>query len=304
METTNYEVLISLQPIESFCLWCDLLGYGTPFINSNWDLTSKESRKNLIRIAKLQHLMRGINSVNPKETTLVLNDGFIKNVDVNDRHDGPLAYIYWLTSVINYFRYLNKVDKENGFPGARGVLTYGHRVGFSRDIETARGKILTHPDDQDYYNNMKVVYSPNEFQMNTAFSKAYIMESLGSRVGLRGPNLYIDAVFLDRFVKLIYDSKSPFFNRLENPVKDKDNDNVYTMEIKQVPVSFEVNEYEDNEFYVWEVIQSTDNSSSRVLFKLWFDKNYINISEKGINTKLYKLIKYKPDNEDSIINLE
>jgi len=37
-----------------------------------------------------------------------------------------------------------------------------------------------------------IVTVPLELQMNTAFSKAYIIEASGSNAGVRGPNLFID----------------------------------------------------------------------------------------------------------------
>jgi hypothetical protein len=43
------------KQFDTICMWCDLLGYGSAFYNSNWDLTTDESKKifNELRILKV-----------------------------------------------------------------------------------------------------------------------------------------------------------------------------------------------------------------------------------------------------------
>ena len=45
--------------------------------------------------------------------------------------------------------------------------------------------------------NPIVVYNPEPFQMNTAFSKSYILDSLGSSYGIRGNKFYIEHAVID-----------------------------------------------------------------------------------------------------------
>lgn len=58
--------------------------------------------------------------------------------------------------------------------------------------------------------------------------------------------------------------------------------------------------FEEDEFSICQVNQKTCGKE-KILFKLWLDKKYIGFRDKGIDTKLFKVIKYKPFNEDDFI---
>ncbi len=78
--------------IDSFCLWCDLLGYSTPFIQSNWNLGTEVSMRNLERIEKLQYTFTNI-LFYPIERILVLNDGFVRTVDLIETNGQLQQYL-------------------------------------------------------------------------------------------------------------------------------------------------------------------------------------------------------------------
>ena len=61
--------------------------------------------------------------------------------------------------------------------------------------------------------NPIVIYNPKEMQMNTAFSKAYILESGGGKAGLPGNYMYIDKSVIDAIDKYARDKGSPYLAR-------------------------------------------------------------------------------------------
>ena len=188
----------------SFCAWIDLLGYGFPFYKNNWDLKSPEAINNLYRIKRLEPVLLSIN--NPFcETLFSLNDGIIRNFDIP--HNDSVLIMQWLVDVLLKFSMVNKLDIENGFYGCRGVVTYGTRAQY-RDFDTiGKGDLIyTSKEKKEEYNKTKIIYTPSELQMNTAFSKAYIIESGGSAKGVLKNKIHFDEKMLDQFVYSINNS--------------------------------------------------------------------------------------------------
>jgi len=185
----------------SFCAWIDLLGYGSPFYASNWDLHDSKAIKNLYRLKNLEPVLLSVS--NPfRETLFSLNDGIIRNFDISQ--DEPSLIMQWLVDILLKFKTVNELDIANGFYGCRGVVTYGMRAQY-RDIDTiGKGDLIyTSKKRKAEYNKTKIIYTPNELQMNTAFSKAYIIESGGSSKGLLKNKIHLDEKMLDQFVYYI-----------------------------------------------------------------------------------------------------
>lgn len=193
----------------SFCAWIDLLGYGAAFYKSDWDLHAQEAINNLYRIKKLEPILHSIS--NPFcETLFSMNDGIIRNFDIPQ--NDALMIMQWLVDVLLKFKLLNDWDISNGFYGSRGVVTFGMRAQY-RDYDTiGKGDLIqTSPQRREEYNKTKIIYTPNEMQMNTAFSKAYIIESGGSSKGLLKNRIHLDEKMLDKFVCYINQSKPTEF---------------------------------------------------------------------------------------------
>lgn len=284
---------------ETFCLWCDLLGYGKPFIDAGWNLYDERVLLNIERISRLKDMFQSANNY-PIEKSLIMNDGFIRSMDIISAYNGTQQnYLYWFNQVLNNFLLLNRIDKNTGFPGARAVLTYGHRFEYMSDRITAADVVFTSPENIPKYEKNTIVYSPKEFQMNTAFSKAYIMEDAGSKVGLKGANLYIDIDFLKKMKEILEFGSAYYLLSDEDRVRIDDK-GWHHYPIKEQLVFFAVDTFEDDEFTIWQVKQKIDDKET-VLFKLWMDKQHIDFKQKGINTKLFKAIKYKPFDEDNLI---
>lgn len=189
MEDENFEIR------ECICCWYDLLGYGSPFIRAKWNLHNSECRKNYYRIERLGLLFTGSWAVKSLGTKLALNDGCSSTIDVSPiTPESFQDALLFLEGIITDYNSLNCVDQRQGFPGARGIITLGQR--FSYDCSNS---------SYDHMTKRTTSYYPVEFQMNTAFSKAYLIEESGSRAGIKGSNLYIDIEVYNYIIKAAHE---------------------------------------------------------------------------------------------------
>ena len=185
----------------SFCAWIDLLGYGSAFYSSNWDIHSPSALNNLKRIQLLEPITTSIFSPY-NETLFSLNDGFIRNFDIPKNN--VILILGWFIDVMLKFKGINEADIQNGFYGARGVIAYGSRAQYRQFDSLGKGDfIYTAEETKREYNKKRIVLTPSELQMNTAFSKAYIIESGGSRSGLINNKLHIDEKVLIKLAETI-----------------------------------------------------------------------------------------------------
>lgn len=133
-------------------------------------------------------------SAKPVGTKLAFNDGFASTIDFDfsssDIYQNALLF---LEGVVKDFESISFNDKEFGFPGIRGIITYGQR--FSYDYCNT---------SFDLSSQRTIAYFPSAFQMNTAFSKAYIIEESGSRANLCGNSLFFD---VETYKALMYAAK-------------------------------------------------------------------------------------------------
>lgn len=118
---------------------------------------------------------------------------------------------------------------------------------------------------QKYGDKIKM-YNPSELQMNTAFSKAYILDSLGSSHGIHGNELYIDKSVLDyisEYIQMAH-TKSSFIEKEDS---------------YQYLVPYNLNNLND------------------VYFGFKFSKETVEINYKGWKTTVYKVIAFYPHDE-------
>ena len=195
------ETMSDIKICNSFCAWIDLLGYGKPFYGNNWDLTGPVVEQNLRRIQKLD--MISLSVIEPFfEKQFTLNDGFIINLDY-DNILNPWLIINWFESLISKFYLLDKTDIESGFYGARGVLAYGQRAQYrASDAVGLDEYFRTSEERKTKFHDNKIVYSPKELQMNTAFSKSSLIENAGGS-NVAKNELNITEEFIVEFVKAI-----------------------------------------------------------------------------------------------------
>ena len=125
--------------INCVCLWSDLLGYGRNFYESNWDLTTEKSLKNIERINNLQLLWTRV--THPfSETVFTLNDGLVRNFDL--RLPNFSDFLSWFEDAIRRFNFINMTDKANGHPGLRGVMAIGQRIKYIESDYKGLGEFI------------------------------------------------------------------------------------------------------------------------------------------------------------------
>ncbi|WP_250253070.1 hypothetical protein [Chryseobacterium sp. Marseille-Q3244] len=196
----------------AICAWIDLLGYGSMLKDSQFDPTidlSIEAIERLELFHKIasKHASRNFNII-------ALNDGLISTRNISPRTHKVTAD--FVTRTINLFKELNYKDKEKGYYGARCVIATGFRIRYSESLVTQSGikeAIYRRLDDGTLNTteaiNMAMKARPYfgispELQANFAFTKAYLIDSGGSKEGFGGPNCFIDlSIFSNPIPKFI-----------------------------------------------------------------------------------------------------
>jgi hypothetical protein len=202
MYTSNfYKKLGTPPPLTSthfFCFWCDLLGFGEIFYQNNWKL-SMEQKKFIYNRLQRAHSIFLENTLALEDVSLILNDGLVKLHEYNGDNDSFHPGFFLRGCVYTHMGI--KIDEQkNGLPGPRSILAFGESIKYLNENFTVDDYVFTHtkPKGQELSNlalqtgNPIVVYNPSPFQMNAAFSKSYILDSLGSKYGITGSNIFID----------------------------------------------------------------------------------------------------------------
>ena len=234
--------------IDCISCWYDLLGFGHPFKQANWNLNDTSCKTNFERLKSIS--TEFIYSLNLYGTNFYVNDGIASTIDIKGKEKDDIdKVLYFIESILLHFNNINMSEKRNNYPGIRGVVTAGQRVFY--DVTNYDYNVMTKEITS---------YHPAEFQMNTAYSKAYIMEGSGSKAGLSGPHLYVDVLLYSVFQKM--------FDGIDG----------YSVEISEGSVDeYKVIVYANHEWFL----------------KLYFDKEEIKYNENGIETSLYRLREYE-----------
>jgi len=166
----------NLPPVDVLCSWTDLSGVGHCLRKAKWDLGEAQD---LGLIRNVAHLYRRLAdrayAVGMQERILVLNDGVARAVDVALGAD-LVGQVLHLRGLMHAHLMLLS-DLDPGF-SVRTVLAGGQRVQYAETTESTP----TPPADrleeepEEYRRRLEIVYNPRAFQMNTAFSRAYILE--------------------------------------------------------------------------------------------------------------------------------
>jgi len=200
----------NLRRYNCFCLWSDLLGFGRMWTACNWKPNIFQSRKIYRRLQRAHSAVLYYSS--PFEHNLILNDGVAKvlsNPNILDKSKLTTISIF-LRSCIQLHIHINAEEHNHGYPGTRSVLAYGMGIEYLYEQVTFDDYVLnyTKPKGSDTSNMVKehgdtiTIYNPRELQMNTAFSKAYLLERLGSEKNITGNNLFIDQSVLEALFAL------------------------------------------------------------------------------------------------------
>ncbi len=264
-QNTQFEI------VKNLTIWSDLLGFGKDFYKNQWELNQEQWQQIDLRLKNFyrQHYLN-FSSLN--EYIFILNDGIVRTIPLVWKDttiiNQLLEVSMWIRNIVISHVNVNRDDNI----GARTVLSYGERFNSFLDEITVddlvynytkkdkKAKLQLALNTGDY----TLMHNPRQLQMNTALSKSYIIESLGSNQGIDGNNFFID---------------KSFFDYLRSIVKNDD-----ILEIVD----------EDNLF----AIKYKDKLKVECNWLMGFEmKNQIQISKPFITT-VYKIKAFYPHDED------
>jgi hypothetical protein len=162
------------------------------------------------------------------EFVLTLNDGIVRCCNPGElQHIQQLSM--WLRDCILTHNRINQRERHQGLPGARTILAQGKKLVHGPAQLTLEDFVLNHtkpnPDGPSSLPRdvaARIVTSnPGPLQLNLAFSKAYILERLGSASGISGPHLYIDDSVIEairRFAENVH-PRGPSTDRQEGTTR-------------------------------------------------------------------------------------
>lgn len=176
---------------------------------------------------------------------------------------------YWMYKLLVTHMAVNTFEKENKYAGMRTVISGGVRLIHNYDTITFDDLVSNYTkEDPNGPSSIKkagldytILSNPEFLQMNTAFSRSYILDGMGSKYGISGANIYIDETVFDT-LKQINDK----FGKSGNEIIQEDIDGLYV---------FAIRKYENRYNLGFEM-----------------DPDPINIDSNGINTIVYRLVNY------------
>ena len=186
------------RTVPTICSWSDLLGFSAPYVESDWQPNETQYSKIACRLRNANIICaRNLNPI--WENAIISNDAFMRNLNI-ERITHLDCFSMWFRSLVYFHMQTNSFEKDNALPGIRTVVAGGERLiyGFENVQYADYVYNYTKPDPEglsSYPQSVRdemVMYNPSSFQMNTAFSKSYILDDMGSRYGLSGNAFFIE----------------------------------------------------------------------------------------------------------------
>jgi len=220
----------------AFCVWSDLLGFGRPFSDNGWNPDAEVWRQQAIRAGNAYRaqcrFMPGLDG----SYMLLLNDGMVRALPWSEPL-GPADLGLWLRAAIQGHFEVRRAEFDKGLPGPRTVLSSGWTAEHSFSEVRMDDLVFDYTRQQpglsklaEATGNPVLVSNPVQLQLNTAFSRAFLLDEGGKLAGLPGPCVYIDSQFLDDVTALFKDRDDFRVSRWT-----RENDIVYAVEHREPP---------------------------------------------------------------------
>ena len=204
----------NLKTKKCFCMWSDLLGFGHILEENNWILSEAIKRQIYNRLETAHSSALYYSS--PFERELILNDGIAKVFHLKSKYkdnNNILLISLFIKSCIELHISINSSEFESGNPGCRTVLAFGENIEYLADDIRYDDYVMNYTKSKDsdisnfakHAGNPFVIYNPKELQMNTAFSKAYLLETGGTEAGLSGNQFFIDESVINAIISFATD---------------------------------------------------------------------------------------------------
>ena len=259
---------------DSLCCWSDLLGFGAPLSESNWEPSKEVLEAVHKRITSAQSVVYA--NMSPLlETALFLNDGLVRCARLDSINHIQLLS-FWLRGCVQSHIGINGSEAERGLPGVRTILAHGKQLIHDHHQVTLEDFVLNYTKTGEggtssftqEVRDIPVAMNPTFMQMNLAFSKAYIIESGGSRLGVSGNGFYVEEDFL-RFLVAFAES----LHGEQRVIRETRGD-----------------------VELFALSSRTDDSRYHLGFEMHHEP--IDINSKLIKTRVWKVISFFPCDED------
>lgn len=198
-----------LEPNLCIAGWMDICGFGARLEKYKWDLAGLQESNMLKLLNSVYSLAADSLLINtapyPFESVLIINDGIARSVDlkyIEHVHEFNLAR-YLMDLVIKHYQLLNLTNDYK--LGIRTVLAGGERIQYAPITKSGASYLFYDENNISDYGkkllDQNFLYNPAEFQMNTAFAKAYTIDSYGSKSGFTVNGFFIEETFLKNLSK-------------------------------------------------------------------------------------------------------
>ena len=264
-----------LQTRNCFCMWSDLLGFGNLFVQNNWELNDDVRRQIYNRLEAAHSAVLYYSSW--YERNLILNDGIAKVFHPRSKFEDKnniLSISLFFRSCIELHLSISETEHEHNYPGCRSILAYGENIEYLANEIRLDDYVMNYSKPQgaelsDFAQkagNPVVIYNPKELQMNTAFSKAFLLDEGGSKAGLPGNIFYIDESVVNAVIDYSEDKGY-------SPIQEKTDEGLFLF------------------------IPYKDNNPHKVVMEFCFDSEMIIPQGIKYKTKVYKLKRFYPHDE-------
>ena len=190
--------------VPAICCWSDLLGFGSKFTENDWSLNETQWHEVINRLVSIQNILA--RNLHPRyEFSLILNDGIIRSYLMDNGIDHIQMLSLWIRSCVFFHNDALEEELTKHLPGIRTIIAAGEKAIHNwEDIKLSDfvyNYSKVHPSGLSSIemsgNNPTILFNPSPLQMNTAFSKAFIIDEAGFKHGVNGSNFYIDESLLD-----------------------------------------------------------------------------------------------------------
>lgn len=242
---------------------------------------------------------------------LLLNDGMVRSLIWEDSSTS-VDLGMWLYSAVFAHNAVVATEPESGSPGVRTVISSGWAA------EHSFGEVRVDDLVYDYTRksagmsvlarqtgNPVLVSNPPQLQLNTAFSRAFLLDEAGSKHGIAGAALYVDASFLRDVAEEFSQSSTIRINDWT-----RESDRVFAVEHLERAGAEGRRPSEILTLDSWmrrqkdvskDLRHGVDPFPSRNrpwVFGLLLDKNPISVVLPSLSTTVFRVIGYFPHDED------
>ena len=197
----------------------DLLGYGSMLKNCRFVPTSADAEKAVERLEQFNNI--SLKHASPSFPILQMNDGIIAWRELSFRTKSVTQD--FLARSIEFFYSVTEIEKLQGYPGPRMVISTGIRMKMNnlhKAVANQRAQKLLDKISEGSITVEKAIYQACSYQdycngvdalqANFAFTKSYLAEDSGSAGGISGNNIYIDLAIFDNSDIKCLDIAAPF----------------------------------------------------------------------------------------------